>query len=168
MGFQRQVYINPAQALPGDFASSNPMVYKLSSTGRMVADTTGVKVGQFCALNADGTVTTIPGAAPSGGLSRVGFVHREFNAQITTFLAESGYTIAPGQPVAAFGAGDFFIKADAITSTPTRGAAILWDTTTGLINVGATATATLIDTGYKMISETVTAGDTIIISNHGA
>ena len=25
MGFQTQVYINPAQGLPGDFASSNPM-----------------------------------------------------------------------------------------------------------------------------------------------
>lgn len=166
--FQNQVYINPAQALPGDFASSNPMVYKLASTGRMVADASGVKVGQFCALNADGTVTTVPGSAPSGGLSRVGFVHREMNAQIITYLAESGYTIQAGQPVAAFGNGDWFIKADAITGTPTRGAIICWDTTTGLINVGATATATLIDTGYKMISETVTAGATIMISNINA
>jgi hypothetical protein len=72
--FQNQVYINPAQGLPGDFASSNPMVYKLSSTGKMVADASGVKVGQFCVLNADGTVTSVPGAAPTGGLSRVGFV----------------------------------------------------------------------------------------------
>lgn len=166
--FQNQVYITPAEALPGDFASSNPMVYKLASTGKMVADASGVKVGQFCALNANGTVTSVPGAAPSGGLSRIGFVHREFNAQITTFLAESGYTIQAGQPVAAFGIGDFFINADAITGTPTRGAAILWDTTTGLINVGATATATLIDTGYVMISETVTVNALIIISNHKA
>lgn len=166
--FQNQVFITPAQAIPGDFASSNPMVYKLASTGKMVADSSGVKVGQFCALNADGTVTTVPGSAPSGGLSRIGFVHREENAQITTFLAESGYTIQPGQPVAAFGTGDFFIHADAITGTPTRGAHILWDTTTGLINVGGTATATLIDTGYLMITETVSAGDTIIMSNLGA
>ena len=166
--FQNQVYINPAVAIPGDFASSNPMVYKLASTGKMVADASGVKVGQFCALNADGTVTTVPGAAPSGGLSRLGFVHRENNAQIITFLAESGYTIQPGQPVSAFGQGDFFVKADAITGTPTRGAIITWDTTTGLINVGGTPTATLIDTGYKMITETVTAGDTIIMSNINA
>jgi hypothetical protein len=166
--FQNQVYINPAQAIPGDFASSNPMVYKLSSTGKMVADSSGVKVGQFCALNADGTVTTIPGAAPTGGLSRVGFVHREENAQITTFLAESGYTIQPGQPVAAFGTGDFFINADAITGTPTRGAIIAWDTTTGLINVGATPTSTLIDTGYRMVTETVTVNATIIMSNVGS
>lgn len=166
--FQNQVYINPAAALPGDFASSNPMVYKLSSTGRMVADAAGVKVGQFCALNANGTCTTITTTAPTGGLSRIGFVHRENNAQITTYLAESGYTIQPGMPVAAFGQGDWWIKADAITGTPARGAAIVWDVTTGLINVGATPTATLIDTGYKMISETVTAGATIMISNINA
>lgn len=168
MAFQNQVSINPAVAIPGDFVSSNPMVYKLASTGKMVADAAGVKVGQFCALNADGTVTTVPGSAPSGGLTRIGFVHRENNAQIITFLAESGYTIQPGQPVAAFGQGDFFIKADAITGTPTRGAAIVWDVTTGLINVGATPTSTLIDTGYKMITETVTTGDTIIMSNINA
>lgn len=166
--FQNQVYINPAQAVPGDFASSNPMIYKLSSTGIMVADSAGVKVGQFCALNADGTVTTIPGAAPSGGLSRLGFVHRENNAQIITFLAESGYTIQPGQAVAAFGKGDWFVKADAVTGSPVRGAIVCWDTTTGLINIGATPTATLIDTGYVLISETATAAATVIISNTGA
>lgn len=165
--FQNQVYINPAQAVPGDFASSNPMIYKLSSTGLMVADSAGVKVGQFCVLNADGTCTSVPGAAPSS-TSRIGFVHRENNAQIVTYLAESGYTIQPGQAVAAFGKGDFFVKADAITGTPARGALVAWDTTTGLLNIGATPTATLIDTGYVMLSESATAGATVIISNTGA
>lgn len=165
--FQNQVYINPAQALPGDFASSNYMVYKLASTGKMVADASGVKVGQFCVLNADGTVTSVPGAAPSS-TSRIGFVHREENAQITTFLAESGYTIQPGQPVAAFGKGDFFINADAITGTPSRGAIIAWDTTTGLVNIGATPTSTLIDTGWIMISESASVNSTVIISNNGS
>lgn len=165
--FQNQVYINPAQAIPGDFASSNPMVYKLASTGKMVADASGVKVGQFCVLNADGTVTSVPGAAPSS-TSRIGFVHREENAQITTFLAESGYTIQPGQPVAAFGKGDFFINADAITGTPSRGAIVAWDTTTGLINIGATPTSTLIDTGWIMISESASVNSTVIISNNGS
>lgn len=165
--FQNQVYINPAQAIPGDLASSNTMIYKLASTGKMVADASGVKVGQFCVLNADGTVTSVPGAAPSS-TSRIGFVHREENAQITTFLAESGYTIQPGQPVAAFGKGDFFINADAITGTPSRGAIIAWDTTTGLINIGATPTSTLIDTGWIMISESASVNSTVIISNNGS
>lgn len=167
--FQNQVYITPAVAVPGDFASANYGIYKVSSTGKMVAGAAGVTVGRFCALNADGTVTSIPGAAPSGGLSRLGFVSRSFGvAQIVTFLAESGSTIQPGQPVPAWGAGDWFVNVDAITGTPSRGAAVLWDTTTGLINIGATATATLIDTGYKMISEAATVGATVIISNLGA
>lgn len=165
--FQNQVYINPAQALPGDFASSNPMVYKLASTGKMIADSSGVKVGQFCVLNADGTVTSVPGAAPSS-TSRIGFVHREENAQISTFLADSSYTIQPGRPVAAFGKGDFFANADAITGTPSRGAIIAWDTTTGLINIGATPTSTLIDTGWVMISESASVNSTVIISNNGS
>jgi hypothetical protein len=165
--FQNQVYITPAQAVPGDFASSNPMVYKLSSTGKMVADASGVTVGRFCVLNADGTVTSVPGAAPSS-TSRIGFVHREMNAQITTFLAESGNTIQVGQPVAAFGTGDWFVNADVVVGSPSRGAAILWDTTTGNISVAGTVTSTLIDTGYKMISESATVGATIIISNLGS
>ena len=165
--FQNQVYINPAQAVPGDFASSNPMIYKLSSTGKMVADSSGVKVGQFCVLNADGTCTSVPGAAPDS-TSRIGFVHREWNAQIVTFLAESGYTIQPGQPVAAFGKGDWFVRADAVTGTPARGAVVAWDTTTGLLNIGAAPTATLIDTGYVLVSESAAAGATVIISNTGA
>lgn len=165
--FQNQVYITPAQAVPGDFASSNPMIYKLSSTGKMVADSSGVTVGHFAVLNADGTVTSVPGAAPSS-TTRIGFVHREMNAQITTFLAESGNTIQPGQPVAMFGTGDFFVNADAITGTPSRGAVIVWDTTTGLINVGGATSATVLDTGYKLISEAATVGATVIISNTGA
>jgi len=167
--FQNQVYITPAVAVPGDFASTNYGIYKVSSTGKMVADAAGVTVGRFCVLNADGTVTSIPGAAPTGGLSRIGFVSRSFGvAQITTYLDEYGNTIQVGQPVPAWGAGDWFVNVDAITGTPSRGAAVLWDTTTGLINIGGTATATLIDTGYEMLSESATVGTTVIISNLGA
>ena len=164
--FQNQVYIQPAQAIPGDFASSNPMVYQLSSTGTMIADAFGVMVGHFAVLNPTGTVTSVPGAAPDS-MSRICFVHREQNAQIVTYLAESGFTIQPGQAVSGFSTGDFFVTADAVTGAPTRGAAVMWDTTTGLLNIGATATATLIDTGYIMISETAMAGSLIIISNTG-
>lgn len=165
--FQNQVFINPAQAVPGDFASTNPMVFKLTSAGKCVADSAGVTVGHFAVLNANGTVTSIPGAAPST-TTRIGFVNRVNNAQITVFLAESSYIIQPGQPVSLFGKGDWYINADAVTGSPTRGAVVLWDTTTGLVNIGGTATATLIDTGYVLVSETAAANQTVIISNTGA
>lgn len=166
--FQNQVYINPAQAVAGDFASSNPMVYKLSGNGKMVADAAGVTVGKFAALNANGTVTSILAAAPQA--SRVGFVHREFNAQIITYLAESGMTIQPGQPVSLFGKGDWWIRTDVITGTPTRGAAVFWDVLTGNAIIGAPGSppATTIDTGYVLISEAATVGAVVKISNTGA
>ena len=167
--FQNQVYINPAQAVQGDFASSNPMIYKLSSTGKMVADASGVTVGQFAELNADGTVTSVPGAAPSS-TSRIGFVHREMNAQIVTFLAESGQTIQPGQPVALFGSGDFFAVPAVVTGTPSRGAQIWWDTLTGNLIAGAPASppSTTVQTAYLMVSEAATVGALIQMSSLGA
>jgi hypothetical protein len=165
--FQQQVYINPAQAVAGDFASSNPMVYKLSGTGRMVANSAGVTVGKFAALLSDGTVQSVPTTAPTGGLSRIGFVHRENNAQITTFLASAGSTIQPGQPVALFGTGDFWVRADVVVAS-TRGTAILWDVTTGNTSLGGTPSATLIDTGWKLISESASVGSIVQISNTGA
>jgi len=166
--FQNQVYIQPAQAVPGDFASSNPMIYKLSGTGRAVADSSGVTVGHFAALNATGTVTSIFSSAPDA--SRIGFVHREFNAQITTFLAEAGYTIQAGEPVALFGKGDFWVNTDVITGSPVRGAQVWWDMTTGNTIIGAPSSppATTVNTGYILISESATVGAVVVISNTGA
>ncbi|WWQ13000.1 minor head protein [Ralstonia phage PQ43W] len=165
--FQNQVYVNPANALPGDFASSNPMIYKLSATGKMIADASGVTIGKFAVLNADGTVTSVPGAAPSS-TTRIGFVHREMNAQITAFLAENGYTIAKGMPVALFGTGDFWVNADVVSGSPARGTAILWDTVTGNTNIGGTVSATLIATGYSLVDESASVGGLVRITNTGA
>lgn len=38
----------------------------------------------------------------------------------------------------------------------------------GLINIGATPTSTLIDTGWIMISESASVNSTVIISNNGS
>ena len=167
--FQNQVYINPAVALPGDFASSNPMDFKVSSSGRLVADANGVTVGRFAVVNngttTTGTVTSVPSAAVNPEL--VVFVHREMNAQINTFLAESGNTIAQGEPVAAFRTGDFFVNADVITGTPVNGAQIWWDTTTGNTIVGAPASppSTTVQTKFFLVSDSATVGATVIISD---
>lgn len=161
MSFQTQVYVNPAQGQPGDFASSNPMFYQMSSNGKMVADSAGVTVGRFAIINDDGTVTSLPASAPDA--SRIGFVHREANAQIITFLADHSYNIYPGLPVALFSKGDFFVTAD-IVNTNTRGSHILWNITTGQTEVGGTASSTLIDTGFVCVTAAPTAGSTIVIS----
>lgn len=170
--FQNQVYINPAIGLPGDFASSNPMFFKVSSTGLMVADSSGVTVGKFACLNngsnstTSGTVTSVPGVAVAA--EQIGFVHRENNAQITTYLAESGYVIAQGEPVALFAGGDFLVNADVVEGTPSTGAPVYWDTLTGHTIIGTVSSppSTTILTKFVLVSDTATANSTVIISSN--
>ncbi|QMV32342.1 hypothetical protein T2_00025 [Ralstonia phage Elie] len=162
--FQQQVYITPARAVAGDFASENPTFYAISPTGLMVADTNGVKVGKFAVLNDDGTVSSTLGSG-SPRADQLIFVHRENNAQITTYLAESGYTIQPGQPVAGFIRGDFWVNADAITGTPTKGAQVWFDASNGNTIIGApgTPTAAQSNTGYVLLSTSATVNATVAI-----
>lgn len=166
MGFQTAVPITPAIGIPGDFASKNPRVFLVSGATDqpMVADAAGVAMARFAILNADGAVTSKPTFA-SVTASRLGFVHRvQGSALITTWLAETSMIIPQGRPVELFGSGAFFVTADAITATPTRGAKVIWDPATGLINIGATAGASTVDTGFILLSETATAGQTVIIA----
>lgn len=170
MSFQTLVPINPAAGIPGDFASVNPRHFLVSGAANqpMVADAIGVDMARFAILNADGTVTSKPAFA-SVSASRVGFVHRTAGAAlITTWLAEVSMVIPQGRPVEMFATGDFFAKADAITGTPARGAKVIWDPATGLINIGATVGASTVDTGFVLLSESAVAGQTVIIGKAGA
>lgn len=163
--FQQQVFITPARAVAGDFASENPTFYALSTNGLQVADANGVTVGKFAVLNDDGTVSSkLASGAPRA--DQLIFVHRENNAQIVTYLAEAGYVIQPGQPVAGFSRGDWWVNADAITGTPTRGAQVWYDASNGNTIVGApgTPTATQVNTGYVLLDTTATVGATVRIA----
>lgn len=173
MAFQGNVAVTPAIGVPGDFASVNPRQFVVSGTPnqRMVAQpVTGTLAGGFGYLNPDGTVTSITTYAnASANPSRIGFVHRYMGSGlIVSWLAESSMFIQPGQPVELFATGDFFAVATAITGTPTRGAAVIWDPATGNINIGATAGASTIDTGFILLSETAVAGQTVMIGKNGA
>ena len=104
MPFQKQVNITPAPAVAGDFASSNPRSHVVGGEGGYVAASGGVTVGRFAWITGDTAASTGSGVPD-------GLVHRENNAQITTYLAESGNTILQGQPVTIFSKGDFFVTA---------------------------------------------------------
>lgn len=165
MAFQTSVAVTPGIGIPGDFASTDPRQFLNSGTidQRMVADAAGVEMGRFAILNPDGTVTSKPDFADVEP-SRLGFVHRVVGAAlITTWAAETGMVIPAGRGVELFADADFFAKADAVTGTPTRGAAVIWDPATGLINIGATAGAATVDTGWILLSETAVAGQTVMI-----
>lgn len=165
MAFQTSVAVTPGIGIPGDFASTDPRQFLNSGTldQRMVADADGVTMGRFAILNADGTVTSKPDFADVS-LSRLGFVHRVVGgALITAWLDETSMVIPAGRGVELFANADFFAKADGVTGTPTRGAKVIWDPDTGLINIGATAGAATVDTGWVLLSETAVAGQTVMI-----
>lgn len=165
MSFQQAVAINPGIGVPGDFASTNPRRFIVSGSPdqRCVADDAGVTIGRFAILLADGQVDSNPDAADVLPNS-LGFVHRVIgNTAITQWLAETSMVIPPGRGVELFAAGDFFAVADAVTGLPSRGAKVIWDPATGLINIGAAAGAATVDTGFVLLSDSAVAGQTVII-----
>ncbi len=105
MGFQKQVNSQPAPAVAGDFASANPRATVLAGEGALVAGTAGVTVGKFGWVNAAGTVVDSHGVV---GRAPDGFVHRDMQALITTYLAESSMAIPAGFPVTLHNEGDFW------------------------------------------------------------
>ena len=165
MSFQTSVTVNPGIGVPGDFASTNPRRFLVSGSAdqRMVANADGVTIGRFAILGANGVVDSTPAFAAVTA-SNLGFVHRVIgNAAITQWLDETSMVIPEGRGVELFASGDFFAVADAVTGTPVRGAAVIWDPATGLINIGATAGAATVDTGFKLLSDSAVAGQTVII-----
>lgn len=173
MGFQKQVNLTPAPAVEGDFASANPRSSSLAGPGGLVAGVGGVTIGKFVWVDpADGVTAYSRGTTAK---LPAGFVHREQQGMIQTYLAESGMNIPQGMPLTAMVEGDFWAKltgvnaanvGDAIYATyadgsVTAGAAATGATATG--SIGATFTAT--GSGNQLTTSAVTGfisiGDTI-------
>jgi hypothetical protein len=110
-GFQRQVLTQPAPAVAGDFASSNPRYALLAGPGGLVAGPNGVTIGAFCWVidpdDADGAPATVysSGAGPVSG-----FVGRNQQGLIVKYLDEASMQIYPGFGMFAYDAGDFWAK----------------------------------------------------------
>ena len=156
MGFQSQVNLVQAPAVEGDFASANPRASVLADEGQILAGVGGVTVGKFAWVNAGKAYSygTYP-AAPDG------FVGREMQALITTYLAEQGVVIPAGFPVTLFNAGDFWVK-NAGASTNAMNDAVYARYSDGAVFFGsapsnATVTASLGSTNTGAIGATFTA-----------
>lgn len=128
MPFQKQVNITPNPAVAGDFASSNPRSHVVGGEAGYVAGAAGVSVGKFAWITGD-TVLSSGSGVPDG------IVHRENNAQITAYLAESGNTILQGQPVTIFNKGDFYVTAT--VGAATKGQKAFAQLTTGNVQFAA-------------------------------
>lgn len=128
MGFQTSINITPAPAVAGDFASANPNASVVAGPGALVAGVGGANVGLFGWADTNGLVTNAGTGAPTG------FIHRDTNALITTWLAEASMNIPEGQPVTLMSAGDFFAKT---LTAATIGQKVFASNTDGTVKTGA-------------------------------
>lgn len=101
--FPNKINIQPAPAVEGDFASANPRWNVLAGPGQLVAGPNGLVVGRFAWVDSTMTYASNSGSGPVAG-----FVHREMQALITTYLTEYGMTIPSGFPVTLHNGGDFW------------------------------------------------------------
>lgn len=157
MTFQTTVNLNQAPAVEGDFASANPRATVLAGPGALVTGTNGVTVGQFAWADANGVVNN---SFTVGG--RIGFVHREQQALITVFLAETSNLIPAGLMVTLHQAGDFW---DRFAGGATIGQKVYASYADGTASAAAAATP---PTNALITANTATNTTLTVTANTGA
>lgn len=159
-GFQKQVNRDQAPACAGDFASANPRMTVLAGAAALVAGLAGVTVGKFAWIDDDGRTVLNRG---TGVRKPNGFVHREQQALITDYLAESGNHVPHGFPVTLHSRGDFWARVTGAVAA-TIGAALYASYATGDISLalptGAVVTAAIGSTNTGSLGSTFTATGT--------
>lgn len=111
VGFQKQAYYNPAPAVEGDFASTNPRATVLAGPGGLICGDAGVIVGRFAwatdeYIDGDGAPASVNNTG-SGPVT--GFVHREQQGLIEVYLEEATMQVPAGFPITLFEGGDFWV-----------------------------------------------------------
>lgn len=162
MGFQTQVNLYPAPAVAGDFASSNPRAAVLAGPNGLVAGSGGVTVGHFAWVDdVDGITVRSYGTftgAPSG------FVHREQQALIQTYLAESGSNIPAGFPVTLHNQGDFWALVTGSTAA-TVGATVYANYNDGAITIGSASTGASVTAAVGATFTATGSGTNLTVSS---
>ena len=112
MGFPKQVNVQAAPAVAGDWCDRNPRFFVDAGAGAFVAGTTGLTIGRFAWADANNITLNSTGVgAPTG------FIHREQQGLITAYLAEAGIVIPPGMgATACSGAGVWALNSGSTTS----------------------------------------------------
>lgn len=160
MGLQSVVNNSPAIAVSGAVVVLDQSVY----TVKNYMSDGNVKAGTFAFAPA--AATTFPDNvkteyATNKGSTVLGFVERTF----TTAVTPSGDTYPKGAGLTIAIRGDYYLKAPAGT-TPTAGYKVITTDATGAISFAASASTGETDTGWT-VTEGGSAGDIIVISNHG-
>lgn len=116
-GFQTVVGTQPAPAVAGDFCDSNPRSTVNAGPGGLVAGDLGAIVAHFAWASYQGidpdNAPTVVNSFGSG--APTGFVHREQQALISTYLAGSSMVVPQGFGITLFNEGGFWVKNDGTT-----------------------------------------------------
>ena len=197
-GFQGQVNVSQAPAVAGDFCADAPRWSFDAGPGGLVVGTgVGVTIGAFAwAYNppdGDGAPSQVqsygPGYLANGAV--LGFVHREQQGLITSYLTDSGMIAPQGFGITVFTGGDFWVKNNgttealvgqkcyanfasglasfAATASPTAGASVTGSVATqtttfnGAIN-GNVLTVSQLVTGTIGLGAILTGGTGVITS----
>lgn len=144
MGFQNEVFIQPAPAVEGDFCGANPRANVLAGAGELITPASGLFVGRFAWANTD---TGVVSQSYVAGY-QLGFVRREQQALITEFKGEATLFCNAGILLTLFNQGDFWARFAAGASPGQR---VYADPNTGLPVAGAPS-------GLNVASVTAHAG----------
>lgn len=110
VGFQQTVNYQPAPAIEGDWASSNPRASMLAGPGALVAGPAGVIAGRFAWADPLGIVRN------GGGYGRLGFVSRHQISVIQTWpgiggaSAQATLTVPPGIEITLHDSADVWAR----------------------------------------------------------
>lgn len=137
MSFQKQVNVQGAFGIAGDFASGNPRFTVDAGPGGIVAGTS-LYAGRFAwttpPLDSDGTCQI---ANSFGSGSVAGFVHRDQTGLLTTYLQEASQQVPAGFQTTLFSGGDFWVVNSGATEVAVGNKAYA-NYATGLVSFAAT------------------------------
>lgn len=139
MGFQQNVYITQAQGRAGTLARNTPAKHL-----PYVVEGNALYAGAFAfAGTAEGQVKGI-GASQEAPLGIAIFARYQPNASLSNSLL-----INEGEEVAVYTEGHIFVN----TGSASAGDKVLVEATTGAISAAASASGTLVDTGWVVVSD---------------
>lgn len=162
--FPNQVQVLQVPAVEGDFCDTNqPRSSYVAGPSGLVAGPNGCLVGRFAwavpPVDGDGAPTTV---SNSGFGLPSGFVHREQQALITTYLAASGMTIPKGFGMTLMTGGGFWCKNAGATEAEygMKAYAAFADgsitfAATGAPTAGGTSTASTIAAGTASVTGSI-------------
>lgn len=156
MPLQKQVNINPAIGVVGDFASNNPRQTLLAPKAafRTAAD---VYIGRFATANV--TTGLVSNVITAG--NPIGFVGRNTNtAIITDWLGQASLAIKKGYGITLYSKGDFYATADVDANYGDKVFAL---NATGEVRITATTVADATDTGFT-VAVPAKAGELAVIT----